>query len=195
MMKLVAEYSWKNDFSTIKVFIWKALQLMLPVTFVISLVLYLSADWMAIHYFHKEYLGTYLKINAWITFPLVLLLFHSESTRGLKNILLILFIKRARFHLLHRTVGHCRVHQKCSQRNSCRDPVRQYFHRRNNEPDVVVESKPFCIQQNRTWCSKVWLVENCFMPMFTTTVLQLIMSWAGTLILAAYATESQVGDL
>ncbi|MFN8144510.1 MAG: flippase [Bacteroidia bacterium] len=193
MMKLVAEYSWKNDFSTIKSLYLKALQLMLPVTFVISLVLYLSADWMAIHYFHKEYLGTYLKINAWITFPLVLLLFHSESTRGLKNITSYTFYQTSAVSSIALVLLVIAVFTK------------------NVPREIPVEIQFVSISIAGVMSLMSWLKASRFasnktapdapksdllkiaMPMFTTTVLQLIMSWAGTLILAAYATESQVG--
>ncbi|MBK7850060.1 MAG: flippase [Bacteroidetes bacterium] len=193
MMRLVAEYSWKNDFAAIKGLYITALRLMVPVTLLISIVLYFSADWMAGTIFHKDYLASYLRINAWLTLPLVSLLFHSESTRGLKNITSYTFYQTSAVSTLALILLVGAVFTGHVAREV---PVEVQF------VSIAVagvlslwswlRASQFTLHKSRTGEKSSGLLKIA-MPMFTTTVLQLIMSWAGTLILASYATESQVG--
>ncbi|MBL0258797.1 MAG: flippase [Bacteroidetes bacterium] len=193
VMRLVAEYSWKNDFAAIKGLYITAMKLMVPVTLLISVVLYFSADWMAINIFHKEYLGSYLRINAWLTLPLVSLLFHSESTRGLKNITTYTFYQTSAVS----TIALILLIIAFFSGHVAREvPVEIQFVSIGIAGVLSLVSwlkaSQFTKHVSRAGEQSSGLIKIA-MPMFTTTVLQLIMSWAGTLILASFATESQVG--
>jgi len=193
LMRFVAEFALKKSFAAIKGTYLSALKLIIPVTLALSFLLFFTADWMAGTLFHKPYLAPILRINAWLTMPLVLLLIHSECVRGLKKVRSYTFFQTAAVStialaLLISAFFSGKVHMYI--------PVyvqfisiavagllsffnwSRYSKFRENKAEFVIS--PSALMKVSA-------------PMFTTTVMQLIMSWAGTLILAAYSTEADVG--
>nr|MBP6335865.1 oligosaccharide flippase family protein [Bacteroidia bacterium] len=95
LMRFVAEFALKKSYGAIKGTYLTALRMIIPTTLLLSAVLFFTADWMADKLFHKPYLGSILRINAWLTMPLVLLLIHSECARGLKKVRSYTFFQTA----------------------------------------------------------------------------------------------------
>ncbi len=193
LMRFVAEFALKKSYSGIKGTYITALKMILPATLLLSFILYFTADWMAGSLFHKPYLAPILRINAWLTMPLVLLLIHSECVRGLKKVRSYTFFQTAAVStiallLLILAYFSGKVHMFI--------PVfvqfisialagilsyfswSRYSRFREHKAESVI-SAPALMRVSA--------------PMFTTTIMQLIMSWAGTLILASYSSEADVG--
>ncbi|MCC7233643.1 MAG: oligosaccharide flippase family protein [Bacteroidia bacterium] len=192
-MRIVAELAFKKDYSGIRGTYLTVLKMMLPVSLGISLILYFSADFLAGQVFHKPYLRDILRLNAWMTVPLVLVLLHSESVRGLKKIRTYTFFQTAAISTIAVIILVICVFQ---------DSVSKYI-------PVYVQFASILIASAFSLVS--WVHYSRFSsvrseypvkprellrissPMFTTTLMQLFMSWAGTLILAAYASDADVG--
>ncbi|MBL0105074.1 MAG: flippase [Bacteroidetes bacterium] len=192
LMKFVAEYAMKNDYGTIKAIYLSAMKVILPLTLLISVALYFLSGFIAENYFHKPYLEAILKINAWLALPLVLILVNSECIRGLKKIRAYTFFQTVSVSFFAMIVLLI-----VSQTHS--------------EKEVPAYVQFGCIGLSGTLSLILWLYYSKFTtskvvekfplrelmktssPMFFTTLMQLLMSWAGTLILAAWSTESDVG--
>lgn len=193
VMRLVAELAFKKDTAAIRGLYFTALKLILPATLFISLGLYFSSDWMAAGIFHKEYLGSMLRINAWLTFPLVLLLFHSECIRAFKSISAYTFFQTGAIS----TIATALLVVAIVTGHVAREvPVYIQF--------VSIAVSGFISLWTWLRVSSIHKVNTLHQyaamsllkisaPMLTTTLMQLIMSWAGTLILGSYATEAEVG--
>ncbi len=193
LMRFVAEFAVKKSYGAIKGTYLTAIRMILPATLLLSALLFFAADWMAAELFHKPYLGPILRINAWLVMPLVLLLIHSECVRGLKKVRSYTFYQTAAIStialvLLITAYFSGKLHMLV--------PVyiqfisiamagifsffnwSRYSRLREHKAEYAIAS-PALLKISA--------------PMFTTTIMQLVMSWAGTLILAAYATEADVG--
>lgn len=193
LMRFVAEFALKKSYGAIKGTYFSALKMILPVTLFLSVVLFFTADWMADTLFHKPYLGSILRINAWLTFPLVMLLIHSECVRGLKKVRSYTFFQTAAVSSLAFVLlviayfsGKVQMHIPAYVQfiSIAIAGVLSYFNwnryaKFSSHKAEYVISLPALMKVSA--------------PMFTTTIMQLIMSWAGTLILAAYSTEVDVG--
>ena len=192
LMKYVAEFSLSNNYPAIKAVYLEAIKSIIPVTILISTLLYFLAPWMADTLFHKPHLTELLHYNALLALPLVLLLVNSECIRGLKRIssytflqtvsvslfaaillLAFIFINQGKeipvfiqfISIMLSAILSLVLWIKFSKYNSCK-------------PSKEVSSNTLI----RTSSS-----------MFITTMMQLIMSWAGTLILASNMNETDVG--
>lgn len=193
LMRFVAEFALKKSYNAIKGTYFSALRMIVPATILLSVILFFTADWMADKLFHKPYLGPILRINAWLTMPLVLLLIHSECVRGLKKVRSYTFYQTAAVStiaLLLLIVAYFsgKVHMYI--------PVYIQF------ISIALAgmlsffdwSRHSRFQKSK---AEYTLTAPALMkvsaPMFTTTIMQLIMSWAGTLILASFSSEADVG--
>ncbi len=192
LMKYVAEFAGKNDFGSIKSVYISALKIILPVSFIISLILFMMSGYFAEHLLHKPYLVDLLKVNAWLTLPLVLILVNSECIRGLKKIRAYTFFQTVSVSLL----AMCMLF---------------IFSFLNSSREIPTYIQFLSIALTGILSLIMWFYYSRFFKetskkefpvstlmrtsssMFFTTLMQLIMSWAGTLVLAAYNTEADVG--
>ncbi len=192
LMKYVAEFSVEKKLSMVKAAYIAAMKVILPISFLISLILFYTADFISIHLLHKPYLKNLLQVNAWLTLPLVLILVNSECVRGFKKIKTYTFFQTVSVSLIAMFLLF----------------ILSYYYS-NKEIPTYIQFLSIAI----TGCVStfVWFHYSGFLkvnsasefststllkissPMFLTTLMQLIMSWAGTLILAAYNTDSDVG--
>lgn len=192
LMKYIAGFALSKNFSGIKGIYLEAIKIILPATILISSILYFLAPWMANDLFHKPYLKNLLQINAWLALPLVFLLLNSECIRGLKRIRTYTFLQTvsvslfasilliiASFYIKGNEIP-AKIQFICIILSGILSTALwlKYSRYRQNKSLVVVSSKELI----RTSSS-----------MFTTTLMQLTMSWAGTLILASYLNETDVG--
>ena len=192
LMKYIAGFAIHKNYSAIKGVYRQAIIIILPATLLISVLLYFLAPWMANVLFHKPYLTDLLRINACLALPLVFLLINSECIRGLKKIKTYTFLQTVSVSLFA-TAGLI---------------IASFFIIGKEIPAYI---QFICITISGILSTFLWLTYSKFShskasseislndlirtssPMFTTTLMQLTMSWAGTLILAAYVNESDVG--
>ena len=192
LMKYIAGFATNKNYSGIKGVYLEAVKIILPTTILISSILYFLAPWMANDLFHKPYLKDLLQINSWLALPLVFLLLNSECIRGLKRIRTYTFLQTVSVSLFAAILliiasffikGNeipARIQFICITLSGILSTALwlKYSKYRQNKSSLVVSSKDLI----RTSSS-----------MFTTTLMQLTMSWAGTLILARYLNETDVG--
>ncbi|HNQ60820.1 MAG TPA: flippase [Bacteroidia bacterium] len=193
LMRFVAEFGLKKSYGAIKGTYLTALKIIVPTTVLLSFVLYFTADWMAAEIFNKPYLGPTFRINAWLTMPLVLLLIHSECVRGLKKVRSYTFFQTAAvstialvFLVMAFFMGkvHMYIPVYVQFISITLAGILSFFNWsryskfRESKSESVIDA-PALMKVSA--------------PMFTTTIMQLIMSWAGTLILASYSSEADVG--
>ena len=192
LMKYIAGFATNKNYSGIKGVYLEAVKIILPTTILISSILYFLAPWMANDLFHKPYLKDLLQINSWLALPLVFLLLNSECIRGLKRIRTYTFLQTVSVSLFAAILliiasffikGNeipARIQFICITLSGILSTALwlKYSKYRQNKSSLVVSSKDLI----RTSSS-----------MFTTTLMQLTMSWAGTLILAGYLNETDVG--
>lgn len=192
LIKYIAGFALSKNYSGMKGVYLSSIKLILPVTLLISILLYFFAPWMSESLFHKPYLKELLQINAWLAIPLVFLLINSESIRGLKKISVYTFLQTVSVSLFATILLI----------------TASFFIREKEVPSWVQFISIFIsgILSTVLWfkfsgiskykasneISSVTLLKTSS-SMFTTTLMQLIMSWAGTLILAAHVNESEVG--
>lgn len=192
LMKYVAEFAGKNDFGSIKSVYISAMKVILPVSFLISLTLYFMSGYFAENILHKPYLVELLKVNAWLTLPLVLILVNSECIRGLKKIRSYTFFQTVSVSLL----AMCLLFV-FSFVSSARE-IPTYIQFLSIALTGLLSlmmwfyySKFFSESSKKEF--PVMTLMRTSSSMFFTTLMQLIMSWVGTLILAAYNSEADVG--
>lgn len=192
LMKYVAEYATRNDFASVKSVYLSAMRVILPVSLGISLVLFFSSGFIATTILHKPYLEHLLKINAWLTLPLVLILVNSECVRGLKKIRTYTFFQTVSVSLIATFLL-----------------IILSFYKNGREIPAYIQfvsiafsgllstliwfyySRFFKVEKARDFASDKLIRTSSHM--FFTTLMQLLMSWAGTLILAAYNSDADVG--
>ncbi len=192
LMKYVAEFAVNKNLSMVKAAYIAAMKVILPVTILISFFLFVSADYISIHLLHKPYLKNLLELNAWLTLPLVLILVNSECVRGFKKIRTYTFFQTVSVSLLAMFLLF----------------ILSYFYSSKEIPTYI---QFLSIAITALISTIMWFRYSGFLkvkidkefssstlfktssPMFLTTLMQLIMSWAGTLILAAYNTVADVG--
>lgn len=192
LMKYIAGFALTGNYRGIKGVYLEAMKIVLPFTLLISFILYFMAPWMANVFFHKPYLTNLLRINAFLAIPLVMLSLNSECIRGLKKISIYTFLQTVSVSLFATVLL-----------------IVASFIIIGNEIPAMIQFISIFISSiiGTLW----WLKFSKFgdykaegeistkdliltsSSMFTTTLMQLTMSWAGTLILAAYASETDVG--
>ncbi len=192
LMKYIPGFNSKKDNAGIKEVYLKALRFIIPSSIIISLFLFITAPWMAESLFHKPYLAGLLKMNAWFTLPLVLLLVNSECARALKRIRTYTFLQTVSVSLFA-TILLIVVSFMFTDSFT---PAKIQF------VSITISGLLSLVlwfrysKFSRTTASSQLSTKSLMMTsstMFTTTLMQLTMSWAATLILAAYVSESQIG--
>jgi O-antigen/teichoic acid export membrane protein len=192
LMKYIAGFNSSKDYSAIKQVYIEALKLIIPVTLLISVLLYFLSPWMAETLFQKAHLEELLKINAWLSLPLVLLLINSEGVRGLKKIKTYTFLQTVSVSL-----------------GATLLLIIAYNFLSGNKIPAMIQF--VSITLSGILSLYLWLNYSGFFknkssgtitakelyrfssPMFTTTLMQLTMSWAATLIMASFVSEAEVG--
>lgn len=192
LMKYVAEFASKNDFSGLKGVYLSALKVIVPVSLIITATLYFSSGLIAVHILHKPHLENLLKVNSFFTFPLVLVLVNSECVRGLKKIRAYTFFQTVSVSMIAAILLF----------------IISYY---KNDNEIPAYIQFVSISISGLLSVIIWFYHSRFFkevskrviplselvktssPIFFTTLMQLTMSWAGTLILAAYNSEADVG--
>ncbi len=192
LIRYISSFQSSGNDSAIKGVYLIALRIIIPVTILIAVLLFFLAPWMAKTLFHKPGLSELLKTNAWIVIPLVLLLVNSECLRGIRKIRLFTFLQTVSVSLF-----------------ACVCLFVFAFMTISREIPAYVQF--VCITASGLLSMMLWIkfsgmtrhratfevsateLMKTSTPMFTTTLMQLLMSWGATLILAGYVSESEVG--
>lgn len=86
LVRFMAEYASQGKPESIREVYIKTLKIVIPICIVLALVLFLSAPLLANYVFNKEHLSIYFRISSFAILPLVLIVLHASSLRGLKKI-------------------------------------------------------------------------------------------------------------
>jgi O-antigen/teichoic acid export membrane protein len=86
LVRFMAEYASQDKPESIKEVYIKTLKIVIPICIMLTLLLFLSAPLLAKYVFNKEHLSMYFRISSFAILPLVLIVLHASSLRGLKKI-------------------------------------------------------------------------------------------------------------
>ncbi|MCX6291263.1 MAG: flippase [Bacteroidetes bacterium] len=192
LMRYIADFGSKKNYPAVKGVFLKAMVVIVPLSVAITIVLFYSSHFIAGKIFHKEQLEKVIRYNSLFVLPLVLMLVCSESIRGLKKINAYTFFQTTGVSTLATILLLVFI----------------FIDRGNHIPAYI---QFVCISLVAAWSLFSFLRFSKFTrhaastelsigdlvkkssPVFISTLMQLLMSWAGTLILAAYVPESEVG--
>ncbi len=192
LMRYIAEFFSRQNFSAIKHVYLRALRFIVPACIAITVLLFFSSSFLARHLFHKPDLNNLLQINSLFVLPLVVLLLNGECIRGLEKIrtytflqtsavsilatlflIVVLFFETEKFIPVTIQFISIVVAAMISL-----IMLRKYSHWNQHKSFGIIDSKKLLRTSS---------------PMFITTLMQMIMTWAGTLIMASYYSETEVG--
>ncbi len=192
LIKYIADLGAQNNFGAVKGIFLKAMKIIIPSGVILTIVLFSGSEFIASTIFHKEELTRVIRYNSLFVLPLVLLTVNSECIRALHKINSYTFYQTTAVSTFATIFL-----------------IAFIFIDRGNHLPVYIQfacigiASAFSLFSFMKYSSfaKHTAVSNLHMndllrassPIFITTVMQLLMSWAGTLILAAYAPESDVG--
>lgn len=192
LMRYIAEFYSKNNFAAIRHVYLKSFRFIFPVCIVITVLLFMLSPVVAGDLFHKPHLTGLLKINSLFVLPLVLLLVNAESIRGLHRIRAYTFLQTSVVSILATIF----LLVALIFGNNILIPVYIQF---VAIAIAAILSMYMFIQFSSLHKHKSAgsidsrkLIRTSS-PMFITTIMQLIMTWGGTLIMASYYAESEVG--
>ena len=100
LLRFVADYSSTNRWDLVKEVYLKALRLIIPFSFLLTILLFCCAPYIAKYVFSKEHLTIYIKMISFGILPLVLLSINAECLRGIKKIKEFVFLIRCLFYSL-----------------------------------------------------------------------------------------------
>lgn len=192
LMRYIAEFYSKNNFAAIRHLYLKSFKFIIPVCIVITALLFMLSPVIANDFFHKPHLTALLRINSLFVLPLVLLLVNAESIRGLHRIRAYTFLQTSAvsilatiFLLIALIFG-----------NNILIPVYIQFLAISIAAILslymFMQFSGMRKQKGTGSIDSVKLIRTSS-PMFVTTIMQLVMTWGGTLIMASYYSEAEVG--
>ncbi|MFM2134846.1 MAG: hypothetical protein RL021_246 [Bacteroidota bacterium] len=192
LMRYISGYAGESRMGAVRNIYRNSVRVILPFSLLITALLFFTADWMAIRLFHKPHLASVLRWNSLILLPLTMLQINSECLRGVKRIVSYTYFQTAAVSVMALVL----LILSCFTDASENLPVYIQF---------VSITVAFLLSQ-WSWYSIVRghlpetyelpdfrRINRTAAPMFTTTLMQLIMSWTGILILAAFRDEANVG--
>jgi len=192
LMRYISGLSENTRIGAVRRIYRNSITVVLPFSLLLSLLLYFSAPWMAGHVFHKPYLASVLQWNSFVLVPLTFLQINAECLRGTKRIEAYTFFQTAAvsltallFLLAARSTAaftDIPVYIQFVSITLAFIASQWWWYRIVKGAELDQLDIPTFSQVNRTAS-----------PMFTTTLMQLVMSWSGILILAAFRDEASVG--
>jgi O-antigen/teichoic acid export membrane protein len=192
LMRYIAELFTLKNFAAIKHVYLKSFRFIVPVCIAITIILYIFSPVIAGSFFHKPYLTGLLKINSLFVLPLVILLVNSESIRGLHRIRAYTFLQTSAVSIIATIL----LIFSLAFYSDKFVPVSIQFISITVASVISMILFLKLIEWNKH--GKLAVIDSRKLirtssPMFITTIMQLIMTWGGTLIMASYYTESEVG--
>lgn len=192
LMRFIAAFAAEGFPEKVKGIYITSLRRILPMTLLVAVFLFLAAPLMAEQLFHKNHLVSILRWNAFIIIPLTILQINSECLRGLKRIGEYTFFQTSAVSSL----AVAGLLMALATGLSGNAPVYIQF---------LSITLAGALSFYRWWLVSGFSrlsakhavsmseLNRVAAPMFTTTIMQLLMSWTGTLVMAAYLPESTVG--
>ena len=192
LMRYIAELFSQKNYAAIKHVYIKSFRFTFPVCLGITVLLYFTSDFIATDFFHKPHLASLLRINSLFVFPLVVLLINSESVRGLHRIRAYTFLQTSAVSILATVMLLAALLFTADKFI----PVTIQF----VSITIAAITSMYMFLKFSHWSAhrssgvigSKRLIRTSS-PMFVTTIMQLVMTWGGTLIMAAYYSEAQVG--
>jgi O-antigen/teichoic acid export membrane protein len=192
LMRYIAELFTVGNFAGIKHVYLKSFRFIVPVSIGISAILFFLSPAIAGSLFHKPHLADLLKVNSLFVLPLVILLVNSESIRGLHRIRAYTFLQTSAVSIIATILLICSL----AFFKSKYVPISIQFISITLASIISIVLFFKLIGWNKYGSDAVIdsrkLIRTSS-PMFITTIMQLIMTWGGTLIMAAWYSESEVG--
>jgi len=192
LLRFVAEYSSQDRWDLVKEVYLKAIKLVVPLTILLSGLLFFSSTFIANYVFHKEYLGTSFMLVSFAILPMVLIFINSESLRGLKKIKEYVFLQNVSVFLFATIIL----------------AVALLFTKDEHVPVIAYIVSLFFVSvlSLTHWLRSARLNEitrgngvklktilNVSLPLLLSSSLFLIMQWTDTIMLGVFRAEAEVG--
>ena len=192
LLRFVADYSSTNRWDLVKEVYLKALRLIIPFSFLLTILLFCCAPYIAKYVFSKEYLTIYIKLISFGILPLVLLSINAECLRGIKKIKESVFFNKVSVLLVGTIVFSILIFY-----------VKEYY------SPIVVYMLSIVLMSILCWI--VWMkksglsrssyndsleyknILNVSLPMLLSNSSLLLMVWTDTIILGIFRTEGEIG--
>lgn len=194
LVKFVADYNSNNKLYLVKEVYTKVLCITIPLALLLSVILYLGADFFANNIFKKEHLTLFLQITAFGVLPFVLLRINATLFRGLKQIKLFSFFDSLGvmvFSLIGLVI------------------VSKLFGQMDNSIVIIVQATSITLLMFLSFISvkrhtdisqtiskymlKYKNILKVSFPMLLTSSMALVMGWTDILMLGMFRTEAEVG--
>lgn len=192
LMRFISNFFSEGRMASIRAVYLTSARVVVPVGIMMTLLFYLSADWLSVHVFHKPNLAAILRWNSFLLLPLTYIQIHSECLRGMRKIEDYTFLQTTAVSTF-----------------ALAGLILVYFAGASGDMPVIVQF--ICIALTAVLSLYRWMkvsgsdehspvetvtprsLRTTAGPMFTTTIMQLLMSWSGQLILAVWQPASMVG--
>lgn len=192
LLRFVAEYSSRDRWDLVRETYLKTIMLVIPLTLLLSFLLFFSSPFIAKHIFHKEYLGRSFRLVSFALLPMVLIFINSESLRGLKKIKEYSFLLNVSIPLFA-TIILTLTLLFTEEKNA---PITSYI-----ISAVLVSVLSFIIwlrnaslkKMSSGSSLKLKTLLNVSLPLLLSSSLFLIMQWTDTIMLGMFRTEAEVG--
>ncbi len=192
LMRYIAEFYSKNNFGAIRNVYLKSFRFIIPVCIVITVLLFMMSPVIANDFFHKPHLTGLLRINSLFVLPLVLLLVNSESIRGLHRIRAYTFLQTSAVSIL------ATMFLLIALLFGTNILIPVYIQFVSITIASILSLYMFIQFSSMNKHKGAGSIDSRKLirtssPMFITTIMQLVMTWGGTLIMASYYAEAEVG--
>ena len=192
LLRFVADYSSTNRWDLVKEVYLKALRLIIPFSFLLTILLFYCSPYIAKYIFNKDHLSIYIKLISFGVLPLVLLGINAECLRGVKKIKESVFFSKVSVVLVGTIIFSILIFY-----------VKEYY-----LPIVIYV---ICIVLMSILCWIVWMkksrlsfssyndsleyktILSVSVPMLLSKSSLLLMAWTDTIILGIFRTEGEVG--
>ncbi|RMA93317.1 flippase [Hydrogenothermus marinus] len=202
LLRFVAEYSSQGKWDIVKDIYKKAIKLVIPISLILSILVFLLSPYIAEYIFHKPYLFKYFQIVSIGILPFVLLYIHTESIRGLKKIKEYMFLQQAGIFILSSIILGLITFFIYKNFLHIRDisqipllvfifsiiiiSITAYF----LWIKFIQKRQEQKIDKEKLSYAKILHVS---IPMLFSSSLALIMGWTDTIMLGMFRTEEEVG--
>ncbi len=192
LLKLISEHSSQGRWDTVRSIHSKALRMSLPLSFLLSVLLFFCSPPIATYVFHKEGLVPFLRLASFGIIPTVLIFLNSESLRGLKEIRDYAFLQLTGVFLF----GALLLGTALTIWEDNRLPLIAYL-----AASVIVATigsimfvKKADVQASSASPHMGYReLFDISMPMLLSSSMFLVMGWADTIMLGIFRSEREVG--
>lgn len=184
--------SFKNEITKAKAIYLQGLKITIPLSILFTLLLFLFSDFIAVNIFNKGNLSSYIQKIALGVLPFTIIYLNAQSFRGLKKISHFAFfqhVSKFLFAIVFLIASSYLMGFSIQESVFFAFVAALYcvmiisFFLLKKELKSEKEKSPISIQT---------LLKTAF-PMMLSTSILLIMSWADTIIIGMYKSETEIG--